>query len=191
MNSNVNKHLIFHQCTKIETNENKWYHSSNKTHSWMKMCIGRGLKLVIIINIWIYILEGTRRKNNLVEKLYWCLTQFSPFVLTHFFENFSNFVITIEVSYYLDSLPKTNLYGSRFYLMKRKIKQWLVNNFTNIIKKNNRPSSWLTTLNTHKKTPQHMRLEIIFLTWDRHTQVAGLNWLMGSQPSPLYFSMPS
>ena len=124
MNSNVNKHLIFHQCTKIETNENKWYHSSNKTHSWMKMCIGRELKLVIIINIWIYILEGTRRKNNLVEKLSWCLTQFSPFVLTHFFQNFSNFVITFEVSYYLDSLLKTNLYGSRFYLLKRKIKQW-------------------------------------------------------------------
>jgi hypothetical protein len=27
--------------------------------------------------------------------------------------------------------------------------------------------------------------EIQVLVWDRHTNVVGLNWLMGSQPSPL------
>jgi hypothetical protein len=32
---------------------------------------------------------------------------------------------------------------------------------------------------------QHMTLEIHVLAWDRHKNVAGLNRLMGSQPSPL------
>jgi hypothetical protein len=32
----------------------------------------------------------------------------------------------------------------------------MVNNFTIIIKTNNRPSSWLMTLNTHKKRPQQV-----------------------------------
>ena len=30
-----------------------------------------------------------------------------------------------------------------------------------------------------------MMLEIQVLAWDRQRNVAGLNWLMGSQPSPL------
>jgi hypothetical protein len=29
-----------------------------------------------------------------------------------------------------------------------------------------------------------MALEIQVLAWDRHKNMAGLNWLMGSQPSP-------
>jgi len=37
---------------------------------------------------------------------------------------------------------------------------------------------------THKKGPRHMTLEIQVFTWDRHKHVAGLNWLMGSKPSP-------
>jgi len=29
-----------------------------------------------------------------------------------------------------------------------------------------------------------MTFEIQVLAWDRHNNMAGLNWLMGSQPSP-------
>jgi hypothetical protein len=31
------------------------------------------------------------------------------------------------------------------------------------------------------KRPRHMTLEIQVLVWDRHENVEGLNWLMGSQ----------
>ena len=34
------------------------------------------------------------------------------------------------------------------------------------------------------KRPWHMTLEIQVLAWDRHTNMAGLIWLMGSEPSP-------
>jgi hypothetical protein len=36
-----------------------------------------------------------------------------------------------------------------------------------------------------QKNPQHMTLEIYVLTWDRHNNVVGLNWLMGYQSSLL------
>ena len=36
-----------------------------------------------------------------------------------------------------------------------------------------------------QKIPQYMMLEIQVLAWDGHINVAGLNRLMGSQPSPL------
>ena len=36
-----------------------------------------------------------------------------------------------------------------------------------------------------QKIPWHMTLEMQVLAWDRHKNMAGLNWLMGSQPSPL------
>jgi hypothetical protein len=35
-----------------------------------------------------------------------------------------------------------------------------------------------------KKTPQYMRLKTQVLAWDKHTNMAGLNRLKGSQPSP-------
>jgi hypothetical protein len=31
-----------------------------------------------------------------------------------------------------------------------------------------------------------MMLEVQVLAWDRHKKVAGLNWEIGSQPSPLF-----
>jgi hypothetical protein len=37
----------------------------------------------------------------------------------------------------------------------------------------------------HRKGPCQLVLEIQILTQDRHQKVAGLNWVMGSQPSPL------
>jgi len=39
--------------------------------------------------------------------------------------------------------------------------------------------------NLKKIRPCHMTLEIQVLVWDRHTYVAGLNWLMRSLPSSL------
>ena len=36
-----------------------------------------------------------------------------------------------------------------------------------------------------------MMLEIQVLTWDRHKNVACLNWLMGSEPSPLMIKFTS
>ena len=52
-------------------------------------------------------------------------------------------------------------------------------NITNINKLNNHISSLLTEHWTHEI------LEIQILAWDRHTNVAGVNRLMGSNPSPL------
>jgi hypothetical protein len=57
-----------------------------------------------------------------------------------------------------------------------------VNNSTNINKMNNNLSSQLAE---HKKIPQHMTLEIKVLAWDKHKNMGGLNWSLGSQPSPL------
>ena len=37
----------------------------------------------------------------------------------------------------------------------------------------------------HRKGPRQLALEIQILTQDRHPKVAGLNRVMGSQPSPL------
>ena len=37
----------------------------------------------------------------------------------------------------------------------------------------------------HRKGSCQLALEIQILTQDRHQKVAGLNWVMGSQPSPL------
>ena len=54
----------------------------------------------------------------------------------------------------------------------------MVNNFTNINKKNNH-------LIEHKKRSWHMMLEIQILAWDRHKNVAEWNLLMGSQLSSL------
>jgi len=58
----------------------------------------------------------------------------------------------------------------------------MVNNSTNINKTNDHLS---TELIEHKNEgQQHMMLEIQVLAWDRHKDVAGLNRLMGSHPSP-------
>ena len=57
----------------------------------------------------------------------------------------------------------------------------MVNNSTNINKTNNHLSF---QNNWTQKRPTHMTLEIQVLTWERHTNVTGLNWLMRSQPSP-------
>ena len=46
-------------------------------------------------------------------------------------------------------------------------------------------TSHLNCTHSTQKTQQHMTLEIQVLAWDRHKNVAGLNWLMGSQPWPL------
>jgi selenocysteine-specific translation elongation factor len=54
----------------------------------------------------------------------------------------------------------------------------MVNNSTNINKTNNHLSHYLTE---HKK--KHMTLDIQFLAWNRHSNVAGLNLLMLSQSS--------
>jgi len=53
----------------------------------------------------------------------------------------------------------------------------MVSNFTNINKTSNHLSPSLTE---HKKRPWHMTLEIHVLVWDRHKNVAGLNWLMAN-----------
>jgi hypothetical protein len=53
----------------------------------------------------------------------------------------------------------------------------MVYNFTNINETNNHLS--LQTIEPER--PQHMVLEIQILAWDRHNNVAELNWLMGSQ----------
>ena len=66
--------------------------------------------------------------------------------------------------------------------MKRKVFfTVMVNNSTNINKTNNH---LLPKTIEHKEIPQHMALEILVLALDRHKNVAGLNRLMGSQPSP-------
>jgi len=60
----------------------------------------------------------------------------------------------------------------------------MVNNSTNI-KKKRTITSHLNWTHWTQKRPQHMMLEIQVLAWDRHKNVVGLNWLMGSQPSLL------
>jgi hypothetical protein len=57
----------------------------------------------------------------------------------------------------------------------------MVNNSININKMNNHLSYLLAE---QKKTPRYMRLKTQVLAWDRHTNMAGLNRLKGSQPSP-------
>jgi hypothetical protein len=57
----------------------------------------------------------------------------------------------------------------------------MVNNSININKMNNHLSHLLAE---QKKTPRYMRLKTQVLAWDRHTNMAGLNRLKGSQPSP-------
>jgi len=57
----------------------------------------------------------------------------------------------------------------------------MANNSSNINWKNNYLSHPIIK---HKKDLKHMPMEIQVLTWDRHKQVAGLNWLMGSQSYP-------
>ena len=47
----------------------------------------------------------------------------------------------------------------------------------------NKVTSHLKSLNT--KRPWHMALEIQILTWDRHTNMAEVNQLLGSQPYSL------
>ena len=51
---------------------------------------------------------------------------------------------------------------------------------TNMNKKDNYLSRQLTE---HKNRPRHMTLEIKILAKDRYKHLAGLNQLMGSQPS--------
>ena len=69
----------------------------------------------------------------------------------------------------------------------------MVNNSTNINKMNNHLSpkerlnsdghNWTETKHKkEKKRPQDVTLEIQIPAWDKHKNVAGLNWLMGSQP---------
>jgi hypothetical protein len=43
----------------------------------------------------------------------------------------------------------------------------------------------LSQIIEHKIRPQHITLEILVLTWDRHTDVAGLNGLIISKFFPL------
>ena len=66
-----------------------------------------------------------------------------------------------------------------FTIMKRKFKQWWSS--ISPISTKRRITSHLNSLNI--KRPPHMTLEI--QVWDKHNNVAGLNLLMGSQPSPL------
>ena len=40
------------------------------------------------------------------------------------------------------------------------------------------------------KRPSHVMLEIQILAWDRHKDMTGLNWLMGSQSSLLIMGYP-
>jgi len=49
---------------------------------------------------------------------------------------------------------------------------------------NSTKQSPLTSYHWTLKRPCHMMLEIQVLVWDRHKNVAGLNRLLGSQPSP-------
>jgi hypothetical protein len=42
------------------------------------------------------------------------------------------------------------------------------------------------TLNHRTQKGPYRALEILILAWDRYKNVAGLNRLMGSQPSPYY-----
>ena len=55
----------------------------------------------------------------------------------------------------------------------------MVINSTNINKTNNHLSSKIT-----QKRRQHVTLKIHILAWDKHNNVAGLNQLIRSQPSP-------
>ena len=56
-------------------------------------------------------------------------------------------------------------------------------NSTNMIKANDPLSS--PQIIEHRKRPQQLPIEIQVLAWDRHKNMAGLNQLIGSQPSSL------
>ena len=56
---------------------------------------------------------------------------------------------------------------------------------------NKRAPLILTELTEHKKTPRHRTLEIKVLDWDKYNNVAGLNWLIGSQLSLLITGSPT
>jgi hypothetical protein len=56
-------------------------------------------------------------------------------------------------------------------------------NSTNINK--NEQSPTIPNKPTEHKKARNMMLEIQVLVWDRHKNVAGLNRLLGFQPSPL------
>ena len=64
--------------------------------------------------------------------------------------------------------------------MKRKFKLWwsslLLISIKWII------VSHLNSLNTNRTTTKNLEIQV--LAWNRHKNVAGLNWLLGSQPSP-------
>ena len=62
--------------------------------------------------------------------------------------------------------------------MKRKYTVMINYYFIHINKINN----YLSPQNIEHKKTCYMMFEIQALAWDRHTNVAGLNWLMGSQP---------
>ena len=59
----------------------------------------------------------------------------------------------------------------------------MVNNSTNINKTNN--LLWPSPNEKKAKRPRHMVLEKQILDWNRHTNMAGLNRIMGTQPSHL------
>jgi hypothetical protein len=57
--------------------------------------------------------------------------------------------------------------------MKRKSKQFVVNNYIQYQQKQQLP---LTSNHTTKKGPRHMLMKIQILVWERHTNMAGLHW---------------
>jgi hypothetical protein len=57
--------------------------------------------------------------------------------------------------------------------MKRKSKQFVVNNYIQYQQKQQLP---LTSNYTTKKGPRHMLMKIQILVWERHTNMAGLHW---------------
>ena len=91
------------------------------------------------------------------------------------------FKLSIFFNYFLRNLEcytfKMSVEWFFFTIMKRKFK--LVNNSIN--KMNNNLSPYLIE---HKKWEVDNDMTLV-LAWDRHKNVVALNWLMGSQPSPL------
>ena len=66
------------------------------------------------------------------------------------------------------------------FVMNKKLKQWL-----STIPPISTKRIITSHLNWTQKRQRHMTLEVLVLAWDRHTDVAVLNWLIGPQPSPL------
>ena len=62
----------------------------------------------------------------------------------------------------------------------------MVNNSTNINKKNNHLSPQIIE---HKKGPRHMALDIQVLGWDGHINVAALNRWIGFKATPLVYTV--